>query len=446
MLVKNLYAQTWESFGPGIDGVPSHMTEYNGKMYVAYAQHTSPHTFLVSWDGTAWSSVTVLDNSNSNLTGRVFKILDMIEYQGYLYVGGDFDSIGGIAANCIAKFDGTTWSAVGEVSFQGTTCCTPQVYRLAIYNGELYVTGTFDSINNIDCKSIARWDGTEWRALNVILPSSVIVQGVCVYNEELYMGIMYLNTNIWEIVKYNTTNMQTIGTLYGSVVSSNVLMEFNQKLYLGGYFSSVNSILNMHNFAVWDGSSWSPFGDGPTYDTASVDMDGMITSLVVSGSNLYIGGYFKYLNNICVNNIARYDGYSVQNLGVGVTEYYGSINCLSLYNNSVCVAGDFDTINNIAVQNIAMLIDDGIVTTVSESASSGLISIYPNPFTETWTIHFSDNEQHVIQLIDAFGKILTETRGSTKVSFMRNDIPPGIYGVRITDVHGNVTVRKIIAT
>ena len=57
-------------------------------------------------------------------------------YNGELYAGGVFDSAGGIAVNRIAKWNGTNWSTVG-------TGVTGQVRAMIIYGGELFVGGFF---------------------------------------------------------------------------------------------------------------------------------------------------------------------------------------------------------------------------------------------------------------------------------------------------------------
>jgi len=53
-----------------------------------------------------------------------------------LYAGGVFDTAGGITANNIAKWDGSSWSALGSGA-------DSQVSALAVSGGDLYVGGWF---------------------------------------------------------------------------------------------------------------------------------------------------------------------------------------------------------------------------------------------------------------------------------------------------------------
>ena len=76
-----------------------------------------------------------------------------IVYNGEIYVGGIFSNAGGVPANNIAKWNGTSWSAVG-------TGTNDAVNDFAIFNGELYVVGGFTTAGGISANRIAKWDGT----------------------------------------------------------------------------------------------------------------------------------------------------------------------------------------------------------------------------------------------------------------------------------------------
>jgi hypothetical protein len=53
-----------------------------------------------------------------------------------VYAGGDFTTAGGIGANSIAQWNGSSWSALGS-GIEG------QVYALAVSGGTLYAGGSF---------------------------------------------------------------------------------------------------------------------------------------------------------------------------------------------------------------------------------------------------------------------------------------------------------------
>lgn len=121
---------------------------------------------LSRWNGTSWSSVGI-DGSV-----RALAAADSLEVDSgpVLYVGGWFTSTGGqsgLPVNCVARWDGQTWSALGEGVTRETG--TARVHALAMFddgNGPaLYVGGYFDSAGGAPANNIARWDGAQWSTL-----------------------------------------------------------------------------------------------------------------------------------------------------------------------------------------------------------------------------------------------------------------------------------------
>ena len=142
---------------------------------------TSGSSTIERWNGINWTAVAPGVSQPT--------VMCMAEYNGELYVGGQFTFAGGVPANLIAKWNGIQWSAVGG----GVTCgCGPinqRVNAMEVYDGELYVGGIFDMAGIIPAHNIARWNGSEW--LPVCDPISGPPGGVKafeVYNEELYVA------------------------------------------------------------------------------------------------------------------------------------------------------------------------------------------------------------------------------------------------------------------
>ena len=75
-----------------------------------------------------------------------------VDGTGNVYVGGRFGVIGTVAANCIAKWDGTAWSALGRgMSY---------VNALAVSGTDLYAGGFFTTAGGVAANYIAKWDGS----------------------------------------------------------------------------------------------------------------------------------------------------------------------------------------------------------------------------------------------------------------------------------------------
>src|SRR5262245_7499229 len=98
-----------------------------------------------------WSSMGGFPGAN----GEVFAAV--IDGSGTLYIGGDFTVVGDVIANGIAKWDGTNWSALETV--KGTF-----VSALAVVGSDLYAGGYITTADGI-AANIAKWDGSYWSML-----------------------------------------------------------------------------------------------------------------------------------------------------------------------------------------------------------------------------------------------------------------------------------------
>jgi hypothetical protein len=77
-----------------------------------------------------------------------------------LYAGGDFTTAGGVSANGIAKWNGTTWSALGSGMNEFGI-----VRALAVSGTDVYAGGSFTTAGGVSANCIAQWNGSAWRAL-----------------------------------------------------------------------------------------------------------------------------------------------------------------------------------------------------------------------------------------------------------------------------------------
>jgi hypothetical protein len=78
---------------------------------------------------------------------------------GDLIATGAFESAGGMPAAGIARWNGSTWSALGT----GITGSAGPVAILT--SSDLIVGGDFTSAGGVPCNNIARWNGSSWSAL-----------------------------------------------------------------------------------------------------------------------------------------------------------------------------------------------------------------------------------------------------------------------------------------
>ncbi|MCC7163013.1 MAG: hypothetical protein IT331_11005, partial [Anaerolineae bacterium] len=235
-----------------------------------------------------WSALGDDGSSGGSLTD----VVNAIAVSGTdLYVGGEFTDVnnGGsllTAADYIAKWDGTNWSALGNDGSSGGSL-NAVVNALAVSGTDLYVGGRFTDVNNggsllTAADYVAKWDGTNWSALG---------------NDGSSGGSL----NNWV----------------------NALAVSGNNLYVGGEFTDVNnggSLFTAADYvAKWDGTNWSALGnDGGSTPNGSLNFS--INAIAVSGTDLYVGGGFTDVNNggsllTAADYIAKWDGTNWSALG-----------------------------------------------------------------------------------------------------------------------------------
>jgi hypothetical protein len=80
-----------------------------------------------------------------------------------LYAGGYFSTAGGVTAYLIAKWDGSGWQALGSGIPMDSS--SSLVRALAVSGTDLYAGGWFDKAGGVPANCIAKWDGSAWSAL-----------------------------------------------------------------------------------------------------------------------------------------------------------------------------------------------------------------------------------------------------------------------------------------
>lgn len=281
----------WSSLGRGVDyGVEDLAALADGGVYAAGAFKWATNTDgtiitsygIAKWDGERWSGL------GGGVSGGVFGyfFVGALAVSGTdLYAGGYFSAMGGVPANYIARWNGSTWSAVGS----GTDDI---VHALKIFDGNLYAGGSFLNAGGTPTSYIARWNGNSWSALAGGLDYGV--NGFAVSGTNLYVG-----------------------------------GNFNNAFNTGG------ATVPARYVARWDGSSWSAVGAG---------MNNTVVTVAVAGSNLYAGGIFTTADGVSANRIARWDGSTWSALGSGTSPDSGGgadVKTLATWGDNLYAGGNF---------------------------------------------------------------------------------------------------------
>ncbi|MBL8737230.1 MAG: hypothetical protein JNL12_12440, partial [Planctomycetes bacterium] len=242
---------------------------------------TAPALGVATWDGTNWSQLT---SGAGAFGGGDLDVLAAVAMpNGDLVVGGSFTTIGGITAQRVARWDGSTWSAIGP-GLPGT------VQGLGVLpNGDLVAGGL---------GGVFRWDGSTWSTL---LTLSTITRLAVLANGDVLVAAGVGGTSLrW----WNGTTSSTIPVM-GLFVNAITQLP-NGDVVIGGWFNSVGGV-PANNIARWDGTTWSALGGGTNWTVGSL-------ARMPDGSLVAAGG-FTLAGGIAVNRAARWNGATWSPLG-----------------------------------------------------------------------------------------------------------------------------------
>jgi trimeric autotransporter adhesin len=268
--------------------------EFNGSLYIGGdfgIAGCSGCWGVARWTGSAWTSVGSQPSYG--------EVKDLAVYKNKLYVTGYFSQMGGLNCNRIACWDGSVWSAVG-----GTLGLGPNYgygAKLQVYKGNLYVSGTFTSAGGVHCNNIAKWNGTSWDSVGTGL-ASIMALAMAVYNDELYIGGAIYSAGGMPancLAKWNGANWNAVGNNTGSPLVR-CLAVYDNALIVAGSFTNIAGI-SAANVAKWNGGAWSQVGSGLQHDS----LEGVYALLQV-GVDLYACGYFNKAGVTQLKNIAKF--------------------------------------------------------------------------------------------------------------------------------------------
>jgi len=286
----------------GVNGaVESLASDGAGNIYIGGSFSIAGDSFasnIAKWDGSSWSALGLGVSGGLNGTG----VSDIAVSGTDVYVGGSFTNAGGVQVENIAKWNGSSWSAIGA----GVV----GVNTIAVSGTEIYVGGGFQTAGGI-VGGIAKWDGTNWIVLGSSADGGVIA--IAISGTDVFVGGSFTNIGgvpANHIAKWSGSTWSALGS--GTNDNVHAITVSGTNLFVGGYFTSAGG-LGANRIAKWDGSTWSALGSG----LRSSD-GGSVHSIEVSGTDVYVGGYFTSAGGLAANGIAKWDGSGWSALGAGV--------------------------------------------------------------------------------------------------------------------------------
>ena len=240
------------------------------------------------------------DSANLNATGSVFAIEQ--QYFGECYIGGHFDSVGGIAAKRLAYF------SEGNRSFTefGGGIQGGDIYTIipGPTPGRFFIGGNFTKAGTVDAHGIAYWGDVGWEALGSGTDSTVLA--LALIGTDLYVGGNFHTAGgqtanyiakwdyarrIWKPVMDGTVN-----GMNGGVAALRVTSSYD--MYVGGGFTKAGSV-DANKIAMLSNGKWSALGSG---------IEGNNSFVAAISSDGLVGGKFEQAGGVSKSNIALWTG------------------------------------------------------------------------------------------------------------------------------------------
>lgn len=390
--------------------------------------------YIAKWNGERWSSL------GSGMNKSVYALTVFDDGTGpALYAGGEFTTAGGVSANRIAKWNGSSWSGLGTGMSGGQY---PGVHSLTGFNdglgNALYAAGMFTTAGGVSANRIAKWNGSTWSPVGGGLGSTHqfsqdFVGTLAVLDhpgggQTLYAGGRFSNNfGSDNIAMWNGNSWFPLGS--GTDGYVNALTAFDDgggpAVYAGGSFTTAGGV-SADYIAKWDGSNWSALGsgfeggvnalrvfddgagpalyaggghidkwDGASWSSLGSGINGVVITLTVfddgDGPAMYAGGGFATAGGVGVSHIAKWDGAAWSALESGTNR---GLSALTVFDDgdgpAIYAGGDFTTIGGVSANRIAMWNGsswiplgsgtDGYVTTLTAFDDGGGPALYAGGF------------------------------------------------------------------
>ncbi len=316
---------SWSALGSGANGTNALAIDPAGNLYAgtssSYAGGMPSVNYAVKWSGTSWSPLT------SNVDGQVVALAK--DTSGSIYAGGSFKTTGTVAANYIARWDGDAWSGFGSgmnnivkalaVDSQTIGCTTSG-------NPCLYAGGDFTTAGGSAANYIAKWNGSSWSALGSGMNGQVSAL-VMDTSGNLYVAGNFTTADglaVNYVAKWNGASWSALGSGMNGQVNS-LAVDSAGNLFAGGVFTTAGGVAANY-IAKWNGSTWSNLGSGMS-GSGSVGVYALATD---SSGNLYAGGGFTTAGGVMASNVAQWNGTAWSSLGGGLSTLSGATSISSL--------------------------------------------------------------------------------------------------------------------
>ena len=271
------------------------------------------------------------ESTTSVIAGTVYSI--SVLPNGNLVAVGSFRRAGAVAASCVAEWNGTEWSALGNNGHGTITASFVSDAGELFIGGRLLMPGTSSSY-----RYVAKWTGTEWQQFGK--PLSGTIKAIAQTAE----GSIVVAGNVWlpgtsgdnsNIFSWTGADWSPLGGGASASVEA-IKRARDGRLYAAGNFKRIGTT-NASCMAIWDGQSWSAVETGITTTIYAIEQ--------TAEDHWIATGPFAKVGGVDAAGIGRWDGHAWHAIGKGIGSTDWSSNTglalARMPNGEMCVGGAF---------------------------------------------------------------------------------------------------------
>lgn len=356
MISYSFYAQTWETVGIGTGmnaSVSALLSDSATNTLITAGQFTKadviPSQTMIRWNGNEWHPMDSIPSFGTVSGKMVDTVNNLLNIGGYLWNGTTW-SQAQTSGNCLCMYKGELyvgtsstvkkWTGSNLVNV-GVNYPSGSISDLVVFQGDLYACGSFWQLNDqTPAQGIAKFDGNDWSPVGYPLFSTSYGNDLVASDSTLY----YCSTGDYKISTYDGNTWTTIASNY---IGGHDMGCYNGDLYVAGIFSSIENIA-VNNIAKWNGQVWSPVGAGVTGG------NNWINALAVYNGELYVGGHFTTAGGVSASNIASWNGTSWSVPPQGLSSWAGNgVSSLIEFNCELMIRGSITGTVGVTVNHIA---------------------------------------------------------------------------------------------
>jgi hypothetical protein len=156
------------------------------------------------------------------------------------------------------------------------------VNSIAVNGSDVYASGWFGSAGGITVNRIAKWNGSSWSALGDGLDNPALA--LAAIGNRLYAGGIFTNVAS-HIAVWNGSNWSALGSGVESWVDAIAISDTN--IYVGGYFETAGDKLSVF-FARWFSGGVCPSAIDPTRATLGVAATNVTAAVTAAGDCAWV--------------------------------------------------------------------------------------------------------------------------------------------------------------